>query len=57
VPRRVRVSLDYEKGQVDFFDADRRSLIFTFAAAAFHGQSVWPWFLVWGEGAQITLKP
>ncbi|NXW51748.1 TRI27 protein, partial [Nyctiprogne leucopyga] len=46
VPRRIRISLDYEKGQVAFFDADKRSLIFTFPAASFKGESVHPWFLV-----------
>ncbi|NXN41169.1 BT1A1 protein, partial [Rhinoptilus africanus] len=35
VPRRVRVALDYEKGQVAFFDAEKRALIFTFPAASF----------------------
>ncbi|XP_025904140.1 zinc finger protein RFP-like [Nothoprocta perdicaria] len=57
VPRRVRVSLDYEQGRVAFFDAHTRSLIFAFPAASFHGESVHPWFLVWGEGSQITLCP
>ncbi|XP_009818382.2 zinc finger protein RFP [Gavia stellata] len=57
VPRRVRVSLDYEKGQVAFFDADKRALIFTFPAASFKGESIHPWFLVWSEGSQITLCP
>lgn len=57
VPRRVRVSLDYEKGQVAFFDADKRALIFTFAAASFKGESIHPWFLVWSKGSQITLCP
>ncbi|XP_055648471.1 E3 ubiquitin-protein ligase TRIM7-like isoform X2 [Falco peregrinus] len=57
VPRRVRVSLDYEKGQVAFFDADKRALIFTFPAVSFKGESIHPWFLVWSEGSQITLCP
>ncbi|NXI07984.1 TRI27 protein, partial [Irena cyanogastra] len=52
-PSRVRVALDYEGGQVSFFDADERSLIFAFPAASFKGQSVHPWFLVWGEGSRI----
>ncbi|NXV54636.1 BT1A1 protein, partial [Molothrus ater] len=56
-PRRVRVALDYDGGQVAFFDADQRSLIFAFPAASFEGQSVRPWFLVWGEGARISLCP
>ncbi|XP_061298275.1 zinc finger protein RFP-like isoform X1 [Pezoporus flaviventris] len=57
VPTRVQVSLDYDRGQVAFFDADKRSLIFTFPAASFKGESIHPWFLVWGEGAHITLCP
>uniref|UniRef100_A0A8U8BNX7 Uncharacterized protein n=1 Tax=Geospiza parvula TaxID=87175 RepID=A0A8U8BNX7_GEOPR len=41
-PSRVRVALDYERGHVAFFDADRRSLIFAFPAASFQGQRVPP---------------
>ncbi|NWT95806.1 TRIM7 ligase, partial [Urocynchramus pylzowi] len=52
-PSRVRVALDYERGQVAFFDADKRSLIFAFPAASFKGQRVHPWFLVWGEGSRL----
>uniref|UniRef100_G1MPQ5 Uncharacterized protein n=1 Tax=Meleagris gallopavo TaxID=9103 RepID=G1MPQ5_MELGA len=55
VPKRVRVTLDYESGQVAFFDADKRALIFIFPSASFKGESIHPWFLVWGEGSQITL--
>uniref|UniRef100_A0A8B9UAF0 Uncharacterized protein n=1 Tax=Anas zonorhyncha TaxID=75864 RepID=A0A8B9UAF0_9AVES len=47
VPRRVRITLDYERGQVAFFDVDRKALIFIFSAASFKGESVHPWFLVW----------
>uniref|UniRef100_A0A8C3UH15 TRI27 protein n=1 Tax=Catharus ustulatus TaxID=91951 RepID=A0A8C3UH15_CATUS len=36
-PGRVRVALDYERGQVAFFDADQRSLIFAFPAGHFRG--------------------
>ncbi|NXG70878.1 TRI15 protein, partial [Baryphthengus martii] len=57
VPKKVRVTLDYEKGQVAFFDADRRSSIFAFPAASFGGERVHPWFLVWSEGSQLTLCP
>ncbi|NWX18570.1 TRI27 protein, partial [Aegotheles bennettii] len=46
VPRRVRVSLDYDKGQVAFFDAHKRTLIFAFPAASFQGERIHPWFLV-----------
>ncbi|XP_063245255.1 E3 ubiquitin-protein ligase TRIM7-like [Prinia subflava] len=68
-PGRVRVALDYESGRVAFFDAERRaagvaffdaerrSLIFAFRPASFEGQSVRPWFLVWGEGSRLALCP
>ncbi|NWI65456.1 BT1A1 protein, partial [Todus mexicanus] len=42
VPRKVRVSLDYEKGQVAFFDAERRTLIFAFPRVSFQGEKVHP---------------
>ncbi|NXX73868.1 BT1A1 protein, partial [Urocolius indicus] len=42
VPRRVRVSLDCDKGQVAFYDADERVLIFTFPAASFKGETLHP---------------
>ncbi|NXQ28950.1 TRI15 protein, partial [Alaudala cheleensis] len=54
-PARLRVALDYDRGQVAFFDADERSLIFAFPAAEFGGRRVRPWFLVWGEGSGIEL--
>ncbi|NXR31897.1 TRI15 protein, partial [Zosterops hypoxanthus] len=57
VPGRVRVSLDYDRGQVAFFDVDEKSLIFSFPAASFRGRRVRPWFLVWGEGAWLSLCP
>lgn len=57
VPRRVRVSLDHQRGQVAFFDAEKQTLIFAFPAASFEGERVHPWFLVWGEGSQMTLCP
>uniref|UniRef100_A0A8C0HC85 Zinc finger protein RFP-like n=1 Tax=Chelonoidis abingdonii TaxID=106734 RepID=A0A8C0HC85_CHEAB len=43
VPRRIRVSLDYEWGQVTFFDADNETPIFTFPPASFNGERIRPW--------------
>ncbi|NWU07811.1 TRI15 protein, partial [Cephalopterus ornatus] len=57
VPRRVRVSLDHDGGRVAFFDAEARALIFAFPGASFGGRRGRPWFLVWGEGARLTLCP
>ncbi|XP_053899500.1 zinc finger protein RFP-like [Malaclemys terrapin pileata] len=47
VPRRIRISLDCEWGQVAFFDADNEAPIFTFSPASFTGQRIRPWFWVW----------
>ncbi|XP_050162217.1 RING finger protein 39-like [Myiozetetes cayanensis] len=57
VPRRVRVSLDRDRGRVAFFDADSRALIFAFPSISFGGRGVRPWFLLWGEGARLALCP
>nr|XP_005314252.3 tripartite motif-containing protein 10-like isoform X1 [Chrysemys picta bellii] len=43
-PRRIRVYLDYERGQVAFFDAGTRDPIFTFPPASFAGERIRPFF-------------
>ncbi|XP_010223337.1 PREDICTED: tripartite motif-containing protein 10-like [Tinamus guttatus] len=53
VPRRIRVSLDYEWGEVAFWDAESRDPIFTFPPAAFAGERVRPWF--WLELGSLSL--
>uniref|UniRef100_A0A6J0V2K0 Zinc finger protein RFP-like n=1 Tax=Pogona vitticeps TaxID=103695 RepID=A0A6J0V2K0_9SAUR len=45
-PRRIRVSLDYEKEQVEFFNADTKDSIFIFPSASFCGERVFPFFKV-----------
>uniref|UniRef100_A0A8C8RFY6 Zinc finger protein RFP-like n=1 Tax=Pelusios castaneus TaxID=367368 RepID=A0A8C8RFY6_9SAUR len=56
VPRRIQISLDYEWGQVTFFDADNEALIFTFPPAAFNGERICPWLSV-GLETQFRLCP
>ncbi|XP_061475302.1 zinc finger protein RFP-like [Rhineura floridana] len=47
--RMIRVSLDYEEGRVEFFDAERDQLIFTFSSASFSGENISPCFWMgWG---------
>ncbi|NWH74220.1 BT1A1 protein, partial [Piaya cayana] len=41
-PRRIRVCLDYEWGEVAFRDGDSRALIFAFPPASFAGERVRP---------------
>ncbi|XP_033928356.1 E3 ubiquitin-protein ligase TRIM58-like isoform X3 [Melopsittacus undulatus] len=54
VPRRIRVSLDYEGGEVKFWDVENQVPIFTFPSASFHGERLRPWF--WLELGSISLR-
>ncbi|XP_065272304.1 tripartite motif-containing protein 10-like [Emys orbicularis] len=45
-PSRIRVSLDCERGQVTFFDAENQGPIFTFPPASFTGERSLPWLQV-----------
>uniref|UniRef100_A0A8C3SZF7 Zinc finger protein RFP-like n=1 Tax=Chelydra serpentina TaxID=8475 RepID=A0A8C3SZF7_CHESE len=52
-PRRIRVSLDYEAGQVAFCYADNEAPIFTFPPASFAGDRICPWLWVWKSQLQL----
>ncbi|XP_034645388.1 zinc finger protein RFP-like [Trachemys scripta elegans] len=54
-PRRIRVCLDCERGQVTFFDAGDESPLFTFPLALVPGERIRPWF--WVGGSQLRLSP
>ncbi|XP_061475301.1 zinc finger protein RFP-like isoform X2 [Rhineura floridana] len=45
--RKIRVSLDYDEGRVEFYDAYTDDLIFTFREATFSGERIQPFFFVW----------
>uniref|UniRef100_A0A8C6V912 Uncharacterized protein n=1 Tax=Naja naja TaxID=35670 RepID=A0A8C6V912_NAJNA len=45
-PRRIRVFLDYERGEVEFFNADTKDSIFLFPSALFAGERIFPFFKV-----------
>uniref|UniRef100_A0A8C0FW58 RING-type E3 ubiquitin transferase n=1 Tax=Chelonoidis abingdonii TaxID=106734 RepID=A0A8C0FW58_CHEAB len=58
VPRRIRIYLDYEQGQMAFFNADNESLIFTFPPASFSPHlcnSSCPFSLTW-PSSQVTIR-
>ncbi|CAM5105032.1 unnamed protein product [Natator depressus] len=55
VPSRIWVSLDCERGQVTFFDAENQGLIFTFPPASFTGRRIRPWLRV--GRSQLRLWP
>ncbi|XP_054834150.1 tripartite motif-containing protein 10-like [Eublepharis macularius] len=52
-PRKIRVSLDYEKGTVEFFDVGNNKSIFTFHSLSFNGEGIRPAFFLWRQ-ARIT---
>ncbi|XP_072491887.1 E3 ubiquitin-protein ligase TRIM7-like isoform X2 [Notamacropus eugenii] len=54
-PKRLEVSLDYEGGSLTFSDAETGNLIFTFSVD--FCEEVFPFFWLWGEGAQLTVNP
>ncbi|ELW47092.1 E3 ubiquitin-protein ligase TRIM31 [Tupaia chinensis] len=54
-PRKVGVCVDYESGEVVFYDATTRNHIYTFQAF-FPGQ-VFPFFRLLSTGTQVTLNP
>ncbi|XP_039374812.1 E3 ubiquitin-protein ligase TRIM7-like [Mauremys reevesii] len=57
-PRKIRVYLDYEQGQVAFFDAGTGDPIVTFPPASFAGERIRPIFLVVdcsGVGVSVRL--
>uniref|UniRef100_A0A8C9EYA0 TRI27 protein n=1 Tax=Pavo cristatus TaxID=9049 RepID=A0A8C9EYA0_PAVCR len=59
LPRRIRVSLDYEGGRVAFFSLDDDSPILVYTRALFNGERIFPWFKI-GMGArlqEITQNP
>ncbi|XP_062978496.1 zinc finger protein RFP-like [Elgaria multicarinata webbii] len=55
-PKRFRVSLNYDAGQVAFYDADTAALIYTYSAAPFSGETINPFFYVCGE-SHLALSP
>ncbi|XP_044838488.1 E3 ubiquitin-protein ligase TRIM11-like isoform X2 [Mauremys mutica] len=56
-PRRIRVYLDYEQGQVSFFNAGTGDPIVTFPPASFAGERIRPFFGAVGSSARLTLCP
>ncbi|KFP04405.1 Tripartite motif-containing protein 10, partial [Calypte anna] len=44
VPKKIRISLDYEWGEVTFFDVENQTPIFAFPPTSFGGERIRPWF-------------
>uniref|UniRef100_A0A8C3F4Y7 Uncharacterized protein n=1 Tax=Chrysemys picta bellii TaxID=8478 RepID=A0A8C3F4Y7_CHRPI len=54
---RIWVSLDYEGGQVTFFNVEDETPFFTFPPACFFGEIICPFFCVEGKGTWLRLCP
>ncbi|XP_054834658.1 zinc finger protein RFP-like isoform X1 [Eublepharis macularius] len=54
--QKIQVCLDYEAGQVAFFDAEKDTWIFTFPSTSFGGEIIYPWLWV-GLRSQLRLCP
>nr|XP_060616247.1 zinc finger protein RFP-like [Anolis sagrei ordinatus] len=54
--KRVRVTLNYEGGQVAVYDADSAALILEYPPASFSGETLLPFFYV-NEKTQLELSP
>lgn len=44
--KRIQVALNYDRGQVVFSDPDTETHLYTFSAASFHGETLFPFFWV-----------
>uniref|UniRef100_K7FIS3 Zinc finger protein RFP-like n=1 Tax=Pelodiscus sinensis TaxID=13735 RepID=K7FIS3_PELSI len=55
-PRRIRVCLDCDRGQVTFIDAGAEAPIFAFPPGSFPGKRIRPWLWV-GRGSPLSLCP
>ncbi|XP_074873307.1 zinc finger protein RFP-like [Carettochelys insculpta] len=56
-PRRIRVCLDCDRGQVTFIDTATQALIFTFPRGSVPGERIRPWLGVWDRSSQLRLCP
>ncbi|XP_074873285.1 zinc finger protein RFP-like [Carettochelys insculpta] len=56
-PRRIRVCLDCDRGQVTFIDAGAEAPIFTFPPGSVPGGRIRPWLGVWHHSSQLQLCP
>ncbi|XP_062978480.1 zinc finger protein RFP-like isoform X2 [Elgaria multicarinata webbii] len=54
--KKIRVSLNCNEVQVSFYDADRGILLYTFSGASFAGETLLPFFHVWGK-AHLSISP
>nr|XP_034963620.1 zinc finger protein RFP-like [Zootoca vivipara] len=55
-PRRIRVTLDYEGRRVSFSDADSGAKLYAFSGASFSGETLLPFFYLWGNETHLSIS-
>uniref|UniRef100_A0A670HZV0 B30.2/SPRY domain-containing protein n=1 Tax=Podarcis muralis TaxID=64176 RepID=A0A670HZV0_PODMU len=55
-PRKIRVTLDYEEGYVSLSDADSGAELHTFSGASFFGETLLPFFCLWGYATHLRIS-
>uniref|UniRef100_A0A670I015 Uncharacterized protein n=1 Tax=Podarcis muralis TaxID=64176 RepID=A0A670I015_PODMU len=55
-PRRIRVTLDYEEGYVSLSNADSGAELHTFSGALFFGETLLPFFCLWGNETHLRIS-
>uniref|UniRef100_A0A8C8SUX7 RING-type E3 ubiquitin transferase n=1 Tax=Pelusios castaneus TaxID=367368 RepID=A0A8C8SUX7_9SAUR len=54
-PRKIRVHLDYEEGQITFYNAENMAKIYNFSAS--FNEKIFPYFWLWSSGSLIQICP
>nr|XP_034963640.1 tripartite motif-containing protein 10-like isoform X2 [Zootoca vivipara] len=54
-PKMIRVTLDYERGHLFFNDADSGTELYTFSGASFSGETLVPFFRLWGNNPHLRI--
>ncbi|XP_061475694.1 E3 ubiquitin-protein ligase TRIM7-like [Rhineura floridana] len=52
---RIRVTINYERGQVSFSNADTTVLLYTFPEVSFFGETLLPFFSLWRNKTYLTI--
>ncbi|XP_070592792.1 butyrophilin subfamily 1 member A1-like [Erythrolamprus reginae] len=56
-PKRIRVSLDYPQGLLEFYDGDTNVKIFGYPKEDFKREKVHPWFLIYKWNGKLQVHP
>ncbi|XP_077779202.1 E3 ubiquitin-protein ligase TRIM11-like [Podarcis muralis] len=53
--KRIQVFLNYEAGEVTFLNANSGAPLYTFSGASFSGETLLPFFYLWGEKTHLKI--